>query len=827
MAAGFALQSLRSAVASQWKNVQSLAASAREHVPACEAEANAWSALLDAAAEVPPVLRALLDADRSGVARSAQPGVWATSPCPPAPGLPCSVFYSPDGDRPLASAARVFLHTGFNGWERDAESVEQMAALSTPDSAEEAALPSDVREGLARGRRWFEHKLTLPLHAVCLDFVLSDGAQVWDNNGRADFHSLVEHAADRFSILRRSAAMEKLVAWRDECERAARADRARKAVRLERARSAKASALAHERAVLERAMRWLPAAPAAGEAVTLLYRPSVTPLAGKSEAWVRGGWNRWRHDPLKRSWGPLKLLPASGGLLGSAGLGGQAGWLAATVPTPSDAWSLDCVFSEGQHGGLFDNRSSLDYHVPLAGGVDAAGGAAAEPPLHLVHVSVEMAPIAKVGGLGDVVTSLGRAVAEMGHRVEVVLPKYDVLDYRMVKDMREERGFNWGGTHTKVYVGEVEGLTTVFLEPQNGFFSCGCIYGADAKPIPLTDAQRFGFFSHAALEWMLQSGRQPDVIHCHDWQTAPVARLYWESYRHFGMPSTRIVFSIHTMHYGERLIAEAVRYSQRVTTVSRTYAQEILGHGAIAPYRDKFRGVVNGIDPDIWDPNNDPLLPAFYDAASCRPGKASAKAALRARLGLSARDAPVVGVVTRLTSQKGTHLIKHAIYRTLERGGQVALLGSAPDPRVQREFDQLAEDLRRRFPGEAALVFKFDEPLSHLIYGGSDLMLVPSMFEPCGAVSCVLHLDVFTCLSYSLLRTRADAAHRAAVRHRAAGAPHGRPRRHRLRRGHGRGARGARGRGAQRLRVRGQRQRRHGLGAGARAGPLVRAAGRV
>ena len=164
----------------------------------------------------------------------------------------------------------------------------------------------------------------------------------------------------------------------------------------------------------------------------------------------------------------------------------------------------------------------------MKGGRSSSGEAVAEPRLHVVSISVEMAPIAKVfntstsmphqscgatprhnptqvGGLADVVTSLGRAVAEEGHRVEVILPKYDVLDYSQVKNMREETGFNWGGTHIKVFVGEarqrlffppsdaqygaapqdpvfccsqVEGLTTIFLDPQNGFFSCGCIYGA-------------------------------------------------------------------------------------------------------------------------------------------------------------------------------------------------------------------------------------------------------------------------------------------------------------------------------------------------------------
>jgi starch synthase len=343
-----------------------------------------------------------------------------------------------------------------------------------------------------------------------------------------------------------------------------------------------------------------------------------------------------------------------------------------------------------------------------------------------------MAPIAKVGGLGDVVTSLGRAVIEAGHRCEVILPKYDVLDYTQVSNLVEDGGFTFGGTFTKVFKGEVEGLPTIFLEPANGFFWCGCIYGADFKPVPMTDAERFGFFSKAALEFLRVSGRQPDIIHIHDWQTAPVARAYWEQYHKAGLPDTRIVFTIHNMNYGANLIAEAVAYSQRTTTVSRTYAEEIAGHPAIKPHLSKFRGVVNGIDPEIWDPLGDALLPAYYDRGSCASGKDAAKRALRQRLGLADRDVAVVGVVTRLTGQKGINQIKAGLYRALERGAQAVLLGSAPDPAVQKDFERLADDLRKKYPNDAALVFKFDEPLSHLIYAGSDMLLVPSVFEPCG-----------------------------------------------------------------------------------------------
>ena len=608
-----------------------------------------------------------------------------------------------------------------------------------------------MRGGFARPRlnkafgRWFEHTLQpFPMKACTLDFVISDGRSVWDNNAKADFHVVAKDAASRHAVVRAAKALEALVAWRDAREKQRQADAARAASRAVRAADAKERSMRVVAAQNARHIRTLPASgPVAGSTATVLYCPQDTPLHGRTDLYIRGGFNRWRHDP--RKWGPLHLRPATLEELAAASQGvpcavpaSPAGWFCVDLEVPSDIWSLDFVFSDngGDSGGTYDNHGTIDYHLPVTGGTvigqDGGPVAAVEPMLHVVSISVEMAPIAKVGGLGDVVTSLGRAVMEAGHRMEVILPKYDVLDYSQVRNMREERGFNFGGCYNKVFVGKVEGLTTLFIEPQNGMFSCGCIYGADFKPIPLTDAQRFGFFSHAALELCLQSGRRPDIAHIHDWQTAPVAKLYWECYRHHGLPNTRVVFTIHNLNYGAGLVGEAMAYSQRATTVSRTYAAEIGGHPTIRAHASKFRGVVNGIDPDIWDPLNDKCLPQFYDDTSHVAGKAAARKAMRQRLGMQDKDVPIVGVVTRLTSQKGIHLIKHAMFKALERGAQVALLGSAPDPKVQNEFNAMADDVRNRYHGQAALVFKFDEPLSHLIYAASDLLLVPSMFEPCG-----------------------------------------------------------------------------------------------
>ncbi|GJN26406.1 hypothetical protein PR202_gb14333 [Eleusine coracana subsp. coracana] len=341
---------------------------------------------------------------------------------------------------------------------------------------------------------------------------------------------------------------------------------------------------------------------------------------------------------------------------------------------------------ESEEGGIYDNRNGMDYHIPVSDSV------AKEPPMHIVHIAVEMAPIAKVGGLGDVVTSLSRAVQDLGHNVEV-------------KDLHYRQSFAWGGTEIKVWFGKVEDIPVYFLEPQNGMFWVGCVYGKN-------DESRFGFFCHSALEFLFQSGSSP--------------------YAHNGLTNGRVVFTIHNLEFGAHHIGKAMAHCDKATTVSDTYSKEVAGHGAIAPHYFKFHGIRNGIDPDIWDPYTDKFIPVNYASENVVEGKSAAKKVLQQSLGLQQTDSPIVGIITRLTVQKGIHLIKHAIYRTLERNGQVVLLGSAPDPRIQGDFTNLASKLHGEYHGRVKLCLTYDEPLSHLIYAGADFILVPSIFEPCG-----------------------------------------------------------------------------------------------
>ncbi|OAY75564.1 putative starch synthase 4, chloroplastic/amyloplastic [Ananas comosus] len=393
------------------------------------------------------------------------------------------------------------------------------------------------------------------------------------------------------------------------------------------------------------------------------------------------------------------------------------------------------------------------------------------PGLHIVHIAAEMAPVAKVGGLGDVVSGLCKALQRKGHLVEIVVPKYDCMNCELITDLKVldvvvQSYFDGQQFNNKIWVGTVEGLPVYFIEPHHParFFLRGQYYGEH------DDFKRFSFFSRAALELVYQAGKKPDIIHCHDWQTAFVAPLYWDIYATRGFDSARICFTCHNFEYQgtapaselascgldvdhlnrpdrmqdrsahDRIntVKGAIVYSNIVTTVSPTYAQEVRsaegGRGlndTLKFHARKFVGILNGIDTDTWNPSSDSFVRVQYNADDLQ-GKAANKDAVRKHMNLSTKDAsqPLVGCITRLVPQKGVHLIRHAIYKTLELGGQFVLLGSSPVPYIQREFEGIANHFQSN--PHVRLLLKYDDALSHLIYAASDLFVIPSIFEPCG-----------------------------------------------------------------------------------------------
>ena len=390
--------------------------------------------------------------------------------------------------------------------------------------------------------------------------------------------------------------------------------------------------------------------------------------------------------------------------------------------------------------------------------------------MYIVQVASECAPVAKVGGLGDVVYGLSRELQGRVNWVEVILPKYDCMRYDQIWGLHKVYQDLWvpwqgGAVHCSVWFGEVYGIRCFFIEPHSAenFFQRGAFYGYP------DEVRRFTFFSKAALEFLLKSNRRPEIIHCHDWQTGVLPVLLFEIYKFQGMGNARVCYTIHNFkhqgvcgadvlaatglgrpdyyyHYDRmrdnfnpaalNLMKSGIVYSNFVTTVSPQYAWEArftdqgfgLAH-TLTVHDRKFAGVLNGIDYDVWNPEIDRHLPEQYGPEDLQ-GKYRCKEALRDRLLLRRGFKPIISFVGRLDPQKGIHLIRHGLHFALAQGAQFVLLGSSPEPGINAAFWQLKRQINDN--PDCHLELRYDEELSHLIYAGSDMLIVPSLFEPCG-----------------------------------------------------------------------------------------------
>lgn len=390
--------------------------------------------------------------------------------------------------------------------------------------------------------------------------------------------------------------------------------------------------------------------------------------------------------------------------------------------------------------------------------------------MYTVMIASECAPVAKVGGLGDVVFGLSRELSLRGHAVEVILPKYDCMRYDHIWDLQvsyEDLLVPWcdGQVHCTVWFGFVHGLKCFFIDPHSDdeFFNRGGYYGFSDEHF------RFAFFAKAAMEFLLKADKRPDIIHSHDWQAALAPVLLYEIYAHHGMDRVRTVHSIHNFKHqgiaGEELLWStglgrpdyyldpgrlqddhnpmalnlskgAITYANFTNTVSPHHAWEAmhtdwgygLGH-TLHRFQNNFGGILNGLDYDMWNPATDPYIGSHYDAKSL-PLKADNKQALRRRLLLADGDKPLIAYVGRLDVQKGVHLIRHALFYALENDAQFVLLGSSPEQGINNDFWELKHSFNDN--PDCHLEIGYDEELAHLIYAATDMLIVPSMYEPCG-----------------------------------------------------------------------------------------------
>lgn len=334
--------------------------------------------------------------------------------------------------------------------------------------------------------------------------------------------------------------------------------------------------------------------------------------------------------------------------------------------------------------------------------------------MYIVMIASECAPISKVGGLADVVDGLSRELKLRGHGVEIILPKYDCMKTKLISNLSvyfESMMVPCGDQliNCTVYAGVVSGNNCIFIEPHSDkkYFNRGVFYGQSDDP------ERFAFFNRAALEFLVKTNKNPDIIHCHDWQTGLVPVLN----KDLNLTQARTCFTLHNMrHHGlcgedvlkvaglnpseymrkDRLLDDTnqdyfnlmkggIIYSDYTNTVSPRYAKEVKdteqGYGlqdTIRAKGDRYGGVLNGVDYEDWNPELDKKIPANYGADALED-KYKNKDALRKKFYLKPDFKPIIASIGRLDAQKGVHLIRHSLFYAINNGCQFVLLGSSPE----------------------------------------------------------------------------------------------------------------------------------------------------
>jgi len=387
--------------------------------------------------------------------------------------------------------------------------------------------------------------------------------------------------------------------------------------------------------------------------------------------------------------------------------------------------------------------------------------------LRVVIVASEVVPFAKTGGLADVTGSLPVALARLGHQVSVIMPRYPTIEraVRSLEKVSDNLTVPMGSSTEAgvVWSARLAPRIPVYFIEHHAYFDRDALYTSVDGDYP-DNAQRFAFFAKAALETCRALKLQPDIIHCHDWQTALIPAYLNETLVHD--PAFASIGSLMTIHniayqglftpevmeflqlpshtyspegvefYGRvNYLKAGIVYADIINTVSPRYSQEIqtpefgCGLDGILRYRSQdVYGVLNGIDDREWNPANDRLIAARYTATDLS-GKGVCKRDLLATFELSPEwmSAPVVGMVSRLIDQKGCDLIESAIHRMLALDIGLVVLGAG-----EARYEAFFRQLRERYAGKVGVIIGFDNVLAHKIEAGSDIFLMPSHFEPCG-----------------------------------------------------------------------------------------------
>lgn len=380
--------------------------------------------------------------------------------------------------------------------------------------------------------------------------------------------------------------------------------------------------------------------------------------------------------------------------------------------------------------------------------------------MNVLMVTSECAPFIKTGGLADVAGALPGALKPLGIECRTMLPAYPALMPYLAKGTEVATFGDLPGGAGRLVQVEAEGITLLLLDAPQLFDRPGGPYADPTGQDWNDNHRRFASLAQAAARICFDglADWKPDILHAHDWQ-AGLAPVYLKQP---GVPVPKSIMTIHNIAFQGRVapfegqelglrwdwftpdgmefhgdlsfLKSGLVYADRITTVSPTYAREILTpefgmglEGVLQARSGALSGILNGIDTDVWNPNTDSALPRTYDGRSITR-KTENRAAICARLGLDVdHDGPLFCVISRLTEQKGLDALAEALPHLVAGGGQLALLGSgAPD------LEKAYLDAAKAFPGKVGVHIGYDEGFSHLLQGGSDAILIPSRFEPCG-----------------------------------------------------------------------------------------------
>jgi starch synthase len=380
--------------------------------------------------------------------------------------------------------------------------------------------------------------------------------------------------------------------------------------------------------------------------------------------------------------------------------------------------------------------------------------------MKVLHVASEAVPFAKTGGLADVIGSLPKELKRQGLDVRVILPKYEDIPQVYKDAMQTLTWFDvylgWRKQYFGIQTLEHDGVTFYFTDNEY-FFKRNGLYGFG------DEAERYAFFCKGVIEALTYLDFQPDVIHCHDWQSAMIPVLLKAHYSHLDFYShIKTILTIHNLKYqgvfgreqlqdlfglsndyftglklelhgGASFLKGGLLYADRITTVSQSYAEEIktpyFGENldSLLRFREgEIVGIVNGIDYELLDPMTDPSLAVNYRDSI--PKKQQNKLALQERFGLPIDgDIPMIALVTRLVQQKGLDLVQHILPELLSLDVQWVIAGTG-----EAKYENMFRDAAWTHPDKLSAQIAFDDSLARQIYAGSDLFLMPSQFEPCG-----------------------------------------------------------------------------------------------